>query len=285
MRIVSSSVLLSLLLPSLALANSWRDASGELFSAPTPKPTRIVALAPSLAEIAGGFVDRRVIAVADQSDYPAWLKGLPTVGPFHRVNVEKVVSLQPDLILATTDGNSPGQVSALRKNGLKVLVVRSSTVEEWLESMTWVARALGEDAKGAELVQRMRDEFTKLAVSGPKKNVLLVLDTQPWITIGPKTLLFDALTRIGLNPLIPGVPLSATYPKISLETIWAAPLDAVLVPGRSPESTIAERERSHFSKKGVRMLQVPSDELLRPTPRLIEGLKKTREAVLGQSRQ
>src|SRR5579885_2742507 len=73
------------------------------------KPARVVTLAPSLAEVAAALDPahlERIVGVTEYTDFPPSLAKVESVGPYNRFNIEKVVSLKPDLVLATKDGNA-----------------------------------------------------------------------------------------------------------------------------------------------------------------------------------
>src|SRR4051812_45152654 len=91
-------------------------------------PKRIVTLAPSLGELASDLLGPeldRIVGVSEFTDYPPTLSKIPSIGPYVRINVEKVLSLKPDLVLGTVSGNSKEQVEQLIALGLHVLTVKA----------------------------------------------------------------------------------------------------------------------------------------------------------------
>src|SRR4051812_17534404 len=128
-------------------------------------PQRIVTLAPSLGELAadllGNDIDR-IVAVSDFTDYPPGLKRFPSVGSFTHFSLEKVVSLKPDLVLATLDGNSKDQVLHLRELGLAVVVVKAENFRDIAESIQLVAEALNREAAGKKMVFHLKVGLEKI---------------------------------------------------------------------------------------------------------------------------
>src|SRR5262245_40620061 len=109
-------------IPSLAflllLFSSWCSAR-EITDATQTKvvlvdrPNRIVTLSPSLGELAADLLGDnldRLVGVSEFTDYPPALKKVNSVGPYHQFNLERVLALKPDLVLATLDGNPRDRV-------------------------------------------------------------------------------------------------------------------------------------------------------------------------------
>ncbi|TMC77586.1 MAG: hypothetical protein E6J09_07095, partial [Chloroflexi bacterium] len=137
------------------------------FSAPAD---RIVSVAPSSTEIvfalgAGG----RIVAVDDYSDFPAEAKALPKVGGF-RASAEKVLSFQPDLILAVTGDLAP----ALEAQGQRVVVFDPTDIEGVYKNIEVLGAVLDRKTEARDMVQRMRDRIgavvdrAKTATSRPR---------------------------------------------------------------------------------------------------------------------
>src|SRR6478672_2161638 len=109
------------------------------------KPRRIVTLAPSLAELAADLAGEkieRIVGVSEYTDFPPALKKVESIGPYHKFNLEKVVSLKPDLVLATSDGNSRDQVLHLRELGVPVVVVETQSLAQVVSSIRLIGQAM-----------------------------------------------------------------------------------------------------------------------------------------------
>ncbi|MEW5720955.1 MAG: helical backbone metal receptor, partial [Chloroflexota bacterium] len=106
-------------------------------------PTRIVSLAPSNTEVlyALGLGDR-VVGVTQYCDYPPEAKQKPNIGGFSKIDLERVVGLNPDLVLATNIHNKT-VVPELEKRGLTVVVVEPKNVDDVLAKITFVGKITG----------------------------------------------------------------------------------------------------------------------------------------------
>ncbi len=131
------------------------------------EPQKIVSLTPAVTEtlFAVGAGDR-VVATDDASDYPAAAKTLPHVVDFGTVDVEKVVSLAPDLVIAGGAGfTSADAIAKLRSLNIPVLVVSSSTLDEIYSDLALVGTAAGEKAAGASLAETVRSDMTAIGTA------------------------------------------------------------------------------------------------------------------------
>jgi len=131
-------------------------------------PERIVSLAPSNTEILGslGLMDR-VVADTDYCDYPGEAQTKPKIGGFSSVNVEKVVSFQPDLVLAAPT-NGRETINHLRRLGLVVLVLDPKDIAGITSSIQKVGAATGTQDQADHVVTTMYQQET--AVENMTKN-------------------------------------------------------------------------------------------------------------------
>ena len=161
-----------------ACARPERAASGP------GAPGRVVTLAPNLTEIvfavgAGGAL----VGVSEYSDFPSAAQAIPRVGGLE-VSAEKVVSLRPDLVLATPQGNAKGPVSALAAAGVPVLAVPAASLADVIAGIRLVGRRLGHagDAErlAARLEKRRADVRARAARPGaPRPRTVLLIWPDP----------------------------------------------------------------------------------------------------------
>ncbi|MFL5815792.1 MAG: helical backbone metal receptor, partial [Bdellovibrionia bacterium] len=143
--------------PGSAFARDLTDALGTQVKV-VDHPVRVVTLAPSLGELASDLLGEsieRIVGVSDYTDYPPALTKVKNVGSYARFNLEAVVALKPDLVLATSDGNSRDQIDHLRELHLPVLVVKTSSFSEIDQSIEILAKALDEQKTGDALRKQL----------------------------------------------------------------------------------------------------------------------------------
>jgi iron complex transport system substrate-binding protein len=246
---------------------------------------KIVSLAPSNTEIlfavgAGG----QVIGRDEFSDYPLEAKNLPSVGgSMGNYNMEKIASLQPDLVLAASL-NTPEQVQALEQLGLTVFYLANPTDLIGLYSnLQIVGELTGHDQDASVLVDSLKVRVdgitTKLMNVAEKPLVYYELDAtdpaKPW-TPGPNTFLTQLIRLAGGRSI--GESLTSDYAQIGLETLLTQNPDIILL-GDAAYGTTAEQvaTRAGWSElKAVKDNQIFAfdDNLVsRPGPRLVDGLE------------
>ena len=129
------------------------------------RPERIVSLTPAVTEtlFALGAGDR-LVANTDFDDFPAQVGDLPHVASYTGVDVEKVVGLEPDLVIAGGNGfNPPEAIAKLRSLGIPVVVVYADSVEGILRDIELVGSAVGAAAGAATLTAWMRERIDAIS--------------------------------------------------------------------------------------------------------------------------
>lgn len=263
----------------------------------TPSPNRIVALIPSLGELASDLLGDqldRIVGVPDGTDYPPALAKKQKIGPYHRFNVEAVAALKPDLVLSSMDGNQKDQVYHLKEIGIPVLIVKTGSFKEVAESMRAVGTALGAKAAGEKMAEQFLSGLERLKRPASELKVLLQLSDQPLVVAGGGTFLDEALTHIGAKNIYSDS--SAHYPKPSLEDVIQRNPDVIIIatmgaPSNSAAATTfaasALRWKSFTTLSAVKnghVYLMDSDLLLKPTLRLLEGIASLTQRVYGHAK-
>ena len=246
-------------------------------------PERIVSLAPSNTEIlfAVGAGDQ-VVGRDEFSDFPEEAKSLESIGgSFGEYNVEAIVALKPDLVLAA-EINTPELVKQLEDLGVTVYYLGNPlTLEEMYGKLETVAKLTGHDA--SELVSSLQARVSavdeKIAPISARPNAFYEIDasdpSKPY-TYGPGTFGDLLITRAGGANV--GSVSTDAYPQLSLEQIVVENPSIIVLGdsmwGVTPESVL---ERAGWeSIEAVKSEQIfPIDDNLisRPGPRLVDGLE------------
>lgn len=256
-------------------------------------PVRIVTLAPSLGELVADFLSAdlsRLVGVSEYSDYPPSLKKKASIGPFHQINLEAIVALKPDVVLATTDGNPKDEVDHLRELGVSVVVVESDSFLKIADSMVLVGTAVGDPAAGAQMATHFKEQLSALVANSKKRSagerpqVLLQLGDDPLVVAGGISFLGQALQELGILNVYAVSPKK--YPSPSLEDVVAKNPDVIITMdmGQDKQRTQASLRKWKTLKsinavKRGHVLPLSSDELLRPTLRLLDGLQKLENKI------
>jgi iron complex transport system substrate-binding protein len=286
------AVLLVGLLPLGIGAQELTDATQAKVKV-SDHPMRIVTLAPSLGELAadlsGGELSR-IVGVSEYTDYPPALAKVASIGQYSRFNLEKVVALKPDLVLATLDGNPKDQVLHLRELGLPVVVVATANLKDVEGSMRLVGQALGAAEDGRRMAERFTTGLGRIRLAGRRHfraaQVLLQLGDDPLVVAGGGSFLQDSLEAVGARNVYGDA--DTHYPRPSLEDVVHRDPDVILVLELGQDTKAFEAMAARWSRfaqlravktKRVGLLQ--GDAVLRPTLRLLEGLSQLEKAVYG----
>lgn len=250
---------------------------------------RVVSTACSNTEIVCALgLSHLLVGVDDHSDHPAEVvEALPRVGPDLSVDPEKVLALEPDLVLASL--TVPGHeqvVSALLDAGLEVLAPSPESLGEVLEDVLRIARRLGHPERGEHLVQLLKDGLApNRPEPDPPRIAVEWWPNKPTILAGGRSWVADLVTLAG-GQLVLGDEDVISRPVAPEEATTLAP-DAVVVSwcGVPPERYRLDevRERPGWAKTPAvqhdHLFAVPEAFLGRPGPRLVEGLERLRQVV------
>jgi iron complex transport system substrate-binding protein len=270
--------LAALLVAAPVAARDVQDMLGRPVTVPD-RPARVVSLAPSMTEIvyALGAGDR-LVGVTDQCDFPGDVTTKPRVGGIYSPNFEAILTLGPDLVLATSEGNREEDVRALARFRIPVYVVRPLDVPTVLESIGRVARLLGREAEGTRVVDAMRlriDAVARAVARAPRPRVLYLLWGSPLIVPGRDTLITDLIRRAGGDSVSASEPLA--YPRFSMEEALAR-RPSVIVIARHGLASVDDqlKEWTHLTllpavREG-RVGGIDGDLVHRPGPRIVDGL-------------
>jgi cobalamin transport system substrate-binding protein len=263
------------------------DRGAPTSATPRPTPSRVVALAPNLTEIvfALGAGDT-LVGVSEYSDFPPAARAIPRIGGME-VSAERVLSLRPDLVLATREGNTRGPVAALQAAGIPVLVVPSGSLDEVLAGIRLVAGRLGRAEAGERLVQELslrRLAVRELAARGPKPRAILLIWPDPPQAAGGGTFLDDVLVEAGgVNVL----EERRGWPLVSPEFLAATPVDVLVIPDSEAnrgayERAFREGALSRGAATRARVVRVDESALTRPGPRVFDALEALARGLRGR---
>ena len=194
------------------------DDLGTPFRGPV---RRVVSLVPSLTEAIAVSAPGLLVGATDWCSHPPDLD-VTRVRGTKNPNVEAVVALRPDLVVANAEENREVDIQALRAAGLDVWVTFPRTVPESLDSLGRMLAACG---LGTPLwLARARDVWAE-PLSGPRRTAVVPIWRRPWMAVGSGTFAGDLLGRLGVDNVLADSP--ERYPRF---TPPGAPVDLVVLP-------------------------------------------------------
>lgn len=249
-------------------------------------PSRIISLAPSVTEILFALgAGEQVVGVTPYCDYPAEAQTKTKIGYAHP-NLESLVALQPDLILAPHEFVQPDVLAKLEQLKISVFVLRATSLEDVITHVQTVGRMLERTPTANDLAGNIRRRLAEIKSrlgDRPKRRVLYVLNSEPLMTVGPGSFIHQMLELAG------GVNVAAqstvSYPRFSLEEVLLQDPEVLLFPVGAFEA-VSEAEQTAWRRwatlsavKHNRLATVPTDLVNRPGPRVIEGLDALARAI------
>jgi iron complex transport system substrate-binding protein len=245
---------------------------------------RVVSLAPANTEILYAIgAGAQVVGRDETSDYPAAAQSLPTVGGYSGFNLENIVALHPDLVLAGGI-NTPELVASLENLGLTVYFLPNpNTLEEMYANLETAAKLTGHESETVTLVDSLKARVAAVDLKiKPLSNIPTVyyeLDatdpTKPY-TAGPGSFVDLLIDRAGGKNI--GAELSSQWAQISLEQLVVAN-PAIIILGDSAYGETPAKVTSRSGWKTLTAVQSGQifafdDNLVsRPGPRLVDGLE------------
>ncbi|WP_163143988.1 cobalamin-binding protein, partial [Arhodomonas sp. KWT] len=227
---------LFLLHAAAAAAVSAVDDDGRRIDLPEPAE-RIVSLAPHATEIlyAAG-AGTHVVGAVSYSDWPPAARELPRVGSYDAVDYERILGLDPDLVVAWRSGNGEETVARLRKLGLTVFVSEPRSLEAIPETVERLGRLAGTPETARTTAARFRSERDHLAerYSGqPSVSVFFQIWNHPMITVNGEHLISRVIDLCGGRNVF--ADLDPLVPRVGTEAVIAADPEVIIAAGRGRE--------------------------------------------------
>ena len=182
----------------------------------------IISLVPSITEtlLDFGLTTDEVIGRTKFCIHPSNLvKNVEVIGGTKNLNIEKIRSLKPDLIIANKEENEKLQVQELMKD-FKVWVTDIETLEDNQKFISELGTILNKENLALDFNQKIASVFTEFKVSKPKKVAYLIWKN-PYMTVGSDTFINEVLEKLGFENLFKN---RKRYPEISVEELKEADL-------------------------------------------------------------
>ena len=269
--------MLCLSMPAFA-ARMVIDELGRTVAIPD-HPHRLVCLMPNVVDdvyALGAGSD--VVAVPDYTKYPSEAKDKPSIGLPLNPSIETIVSLHPDLALASGDLNHMTTVNELEKLGIPVFVVNPHGVQGIYKSIESLGKALNREQAADKLVNGLRQREARVRQSAqgkPSAKVLMLVWYDPIVTAGKDAYITNMIEIAGGNSITADVPQE--WPEVSLEFVLSRAPDALLIVRGSNVSLDAIRNRAGWLSlpaiKNNRIYYV-DDRIEYPSPVAFDALEE-----------
>lgn len=268
------AVVALLLPPASAAAVSVSDDAGRQITLSKPA-SRIVSLAPHATEMLFAVgAGKQVVGVVQHSDYPPEATRLPSVGSGIALDLERILALRPDLVIAWRSGNSAAQIARLRELGIPVYESEPRDYATVATSLERIATLAGNEAAGRAVAQDFRARLDRLKASYGSRRRLTVfyqIWRAPLMTLNGEHLVSQALRLCGARNIFEDLPQLA--PTVSTEAVLQADPDAIIA-STGEQGDVLEMWKRFPGMKAVaqgNLLLVDGWTMNRAGPRILDG--------------
>ncbi|MDY4335302.1 vitamin B12 ABC transporter substrate-binding protein BtuF [Pectobacterium brasiliense] len=241
-----------------------------LCSAAYAIPQRVISLAPHATEMAyAAGMGEQLIAVSAWSDYPPEAKKLEQVASWQGINLERILALKPDLILAWREGNPQRPLEQLANFSIPIVYLDAKTLDDIPASLRQLATYSRHPEQAERAATAFQQEIGELQHAGKKPNaaplrVFIQFGTQPLFTSSQATLQSQIVSLCGAENVFSDSPVP--WPQVSREQVLRRQPQAIIV-GGAPDR-ISSVQAFWQPQLAVPVITVNEDWFSRSGPRL-----------------
>ncbi len=245
------------------------------FSALSEPKQRVISLSPANTELAyaAGLGDN-LIAVSAYSDHPEQAKKLEQVSDWQGVNVERIIALKPDLILAWRGGNPQRPLDQLASFGIPIVYFDPQTIDEVIDAVNELSQYSPKPELAQQNVDAMRARLTPYQppqkTNVKTKKVFIQLGTQPLFSAGNHTLQNDVVKFCGGENIFANSAVQ--WPQVSREQVLTRNPDVIIMTGSAEQENVV-RDFWH-SQLDVPIIRLNEDWFHRAGPRIIDAAEQ-----------
>ncbi|ODA15195.1 iron ABC transporter substrate-binding protein [Geobacillus thermoleovorans] len=251
------------------------------------EPKKIVSLIPSNTEIAYALgLGDKIVGVSDFDNYPEDVKTKTKIGGME-FNVEKIISLKPDLVLAHASSahNSRDGLKQLKDAGITVLVVNDAkSFDDVYASIELIGKATGTTDKAKQVIDEMKEKLAQIQEKA--KQIPADKQANVWIEVSPPPQLYTAGKGTFMDEMLQVISAKNVagslegWPMVTEEKAVAYKPDVIITTYGGAKQVFARAAWKDVpAVKNKRVYDVNTDLVSRPGPRLVEGVEELAKAV------
>ena len=274
-------------------AATYRDDAGRAVVLDRP-PTRVVTLAPNLTEFVYAVsAGSTLVGTVSPNDYPEAARSVPVIGDSRRFDVERILTLKPDLVLAWHHGNADRDLAQLEAAGLRLYRIEPRRLDDVPRVLERVGELLGHAEQGRVRAEGMRAELSTLRARHadvPAVSVFYQVWQSPLMTLNRQQIISDLIDLCGGRNVFADLP--QLVPQLSIESVVAVDPEAILATRqRTRDAGGAERDPNHPLLAGWQrypgltavqrrwLFTLPGDAVTRQGPRIVKGARAVCDAL------
>ena len=276
-RSIAATALL-LLLPAIAPAAPVAvvDDAGNRLRLDAPAQ-RIVSLAPHLTEnLFAVGAGEQIVGASQFSDHPPEAEDIPRIGGYSRIDIERVLALEPDLVVGWSSGNDMAQLERLIGLGVPVYISEPRSFADIASTLERLGHLSGNDATGSRAAEALLSGVSALETryrDAEPVSVFYQVWQQPLMTVNDDHLIAKAIALCGGDNVFGA--LDTLVPRIDRESVLEIDPEVIAAGGMGEDRRDwVEAWRQWPQLQAVRkeqLLFIPPSLIQRHTPRVLEG--------------
>lgn len=266
--------LLILALSSFLLLSA--QARAQAFDqAPAHAAQRVITLTPHATELAcaAGLCDQ-LIAVSEYSDYPKQVKRLEKVANYQGIKLERILTLQPDLVIAWSEGSSSRELNQLRQLGIPIYLSSIHSLEDIARNIDELSQYSADPTQGDAVAEQFRQQLSTLQqqyANATPIRYFYQLSEQPLITLAQSSWPSEVFRLCGGENIVEHSRVP--YPQVSIEQVILAKPDIIFTTDDQPPSQRWQAWANQLPAAQPQQIKpLTADWLNRPTPRTLNAI-------------
>jgi len=254
------------------------QADGSSLTLETPARS-LVTLSPHLTELVfAAGAGELIAATVEFSEFPDAAREIPRIGDAFRLDIERIVTLHPELVIAWDSGNPRPAIEQLRSLGIPVWSVEIREMTEIPQTIESIGRATGHRQSAAQAARKFRDRQALLVDRYQNENTLeyfYQVDARPLFTINGEHLISKGLSLCGGHNIFNNEEGFAF--QVSHESVVISNPDALFAPWLEDNADPFTDWRSWPAMQAVQndaLFLLNADKISRATPRLLDSLEQ-----------
>ena len=237
---------------------------------------RIVSLAPHVTELLFSIgAGERLVGAVNYSDYPEAANAIPRVGGYNALDLERIVTLEPDLIVGWESGNNPADLEKLRRFDLPLFINEPRRLTDIPDTLRRLAVLTGTEQQAETVIVDFKDRLERLGRFSERESVSVFYQIwdKPLMTVNDEHLIGDVIRLCGGRNVFGETP--SLTPQVSEEAVIARAPQAIVIGGMSEQhADWLDRWRHWQRMPAVRhehLFMIKPDHLQRHTVRILQG--------------
>jgi vitamin B12 transport system substrate-binding protein len=268
-----------------ALAEQEGKESTKSLNHDVNKAQRIIALAPHIVEMLFEIgVGDKIIGTTEHSDFPAQANDIPRIGNYARLKIEKILTYDPDLIIAWRTGNPSDDLARLKQLGLNIVYSDPMNLTDVAKELRFLGKLTGAEKQAELKAKKFEAKLLNLQEHYKNKKAISVfyeLWSRPLTTVANNAWPQQSLNICGtVNPFINS---KTDYPQINVEQVVLSKPQLIIQPQseghKNPDAIDWQQWQEIPASKNKLIIGPNSDKLHRMSTRLLDELEILCESI------